>query len=149
MTSDVPNAAAAVCTSSRSSSMAVWFVQGKNSDQGPLSPADLLSLVREGTVTADSMIRKNDSPWFSASEVGGLFEAARRPTIEHYCPKCDVRVSSPPSQCPRCLEAMENTHKRIIEHSIGKPSTPSPKSTIGSASSAKRWLQRRIKKDDA
>ncbi|SMP76437.1 hypothetical protein SAMN06265222_12145 [Neorhodopirellula lusitana] len=129
--------------------MAIWFVRSEGGDLGPLRPADLLTLVRDGTVEPSTMVRKDDSPWFTASEVGGLFEAARRPTIEHFCPSCNVRVPPPPTQCPKCDSALSKTRKRIIEHSIGKPDRSEQNLPTGPAASAKRWLQRRIKKDDA
>ncbi|EMI58315.1 DUF4339 domain-containing protein [Rhodopirellula sallentina] len=127
--------------------MTDWYVQREHEELGPLKPAELLSLVRDGDVLAETMVRKDDSPWFAAGEVGGLFEAARRPTIEHYCPHCaDVRVSTPPATCPKCDRALVKTRQRIIEHSVGKS-----KSTLGVSSgptaSARRWLQRRIGRD--
>lgn len=128
--------------------MADWFVQGKDVDTGPLRPADLLDLVRDGTVVETTKLRKDDSAWFSAGEVGGLFEAARRPTTEHYCPHCAVRVAAPPTTCPKCDRVLTKTDKRIIEHSIGKKSSFNSPSSAGPAASAKRWLQRKIKKSD-
>ncbi|MCM2371150.1 DUF4339 domain-containing protein [Aporhodopirellula aestuarii] len=127
--------------------MTAWYVQREHEELGPLRPAELLTLVRDGSVLAETRVRKDDSPWFAASEVGGLFEAARRPTIEHFCPHCeDVRVSAPPSTCPKCDRILAKTRQRIIEHSIGKPSAGLVMPN-GPAASARRWLQRRIGKD--
>jgi hypothetical protein len=41
-----------------------------------MSAGDLLKKVREGEVTPQTHVRKEDSAWFPADEVGGLFEAA-------------------------------------------------------------------------
>lgn len=129
--------------------MADWFVQGNDVDMGPLRPADLLDLVRDGTVVESTKLRKDDSAWFSAGEVGGLFEAARRPTTEHYCPHCAARVAAPPTTCPKCDRNLIKTDKRIIEHSIGKKSSSSNgSSSTGPAASAKSWLQRKLKRSD-
>ncbi len=130
--------------------MTAWFVQRENEEIGPLRPADLLTLVRDGSVNPDTMIRKDDSSWFPASSVGGLFEAARRPTIEHYCPHCDnVRVAPPPTTCPKCDRALTKTRERIIENSLSKSSRRSADSPAsqGPARSARRWLQKRVGKD--
>ena len=45
---------------------------------GPLTAAELLSKVRKGEIGDNTPIRKNDSNWFPAVEVNGLFEAAFR-----------------------------------------------------------------------
>ncbi|TWT56074.1 DUF4339 domain-containing protein [Allorhodopirellula solitaria] len=132
--------------------MTAWFVKRENEEVGPLRPADLLDLVRDGSVRPETMIRKNDSSWFSADSVGGLFEAARRPTIEHYCPHCEnVRVAAPPSTCPKCDQNLTNTRQRIIENSLSKSSrtTKEPGASQGPALSARRWLQKRVGKDSS
>jgi len=130
--------------------MTAWFVQRENDELGPLRPAELLALVRDGSVQPETKLRKDDSSWFIAGEVGGLFEAARRPTIEHFCTHCEnVRVAPPPSTCPKCDRILLKTRQQITEHSIGKPSRRSGESpSNGPAASARRWLQKRKKKDD-
>lgn len=130
--------------------MTAWFVQRENEELGPLRPADLLGLVRDGSVVPETMIRKDDSSWFAASTVGGLFEAARRPTIEHYCPHCDnVRVAPPPTTCPKCDRSLTKARERIIENSLSKSATRSTSTVAsqGPAVSARRWLQKRVGKD--
>ena len=56
--------------------MADWFVQivGTGEEAGPYRPGELLDLVRNGEVTPESMLRKDNSSWFAAADVGGLFE---------------------------------------------------------------------------
>lgn len=129
--------------------MAVWFVQRENDEIGPLRPAELLLLVREGSVQPETKLRKDDSPWFRASEVGGLFEAARRPTIEHFCTHCDnVRVAAPPSTCPKCDRNLTKTRQKITEHSVGSGKAETRQTPSGPAASARHWLQKRVRKDE-
>ena len=85
--------------------MAQWYVQRQSEDPtqmnemvGPLKPAELLKMVREGDVVPESLLRKDDSAWFEAREVGGLFEAAMRPTIKYFCPQCGQEIMEPPVQ---------------------------------------------------
>ncbi len=55
-----------------------WFHKIGGRTEGPISGADLLARVREGIIKEGSWVRKDDSPWFPAEEVNGLFEAAFR-----------------------------------------------------------------------
>jgi hypothetical protein len=55
-----------------------WYCDVRGKKIGPISPSELLELIRSGDVTATTMVRKNDSRWFRADSVGGLFEAAFR-----------------------------------------------------------------------
>lgn len=98
--------------------MTDWFVQGPDEQIGPLRPADLLKLVRSGHVTPETKIRKGASAWFEASEVGGLFEAAMRPTIEHFCPGCNSPVHEPPCTCTQCGREIYQAKTRITENTI-------------------------------
>ncbi len=98
--------------------MAQWFVQRSGDVIGPLSPAELLTLVRSGVVKPATMIRKDDMAWLQASEVGGLFEAAMRPTILSYCPRCDSLLETVPCECPKCRSQVQQPRTRIIENTI-------------------------------
>ncbi|TWU58122.1 GYF domain-containing protein [Rubripirellula reticaptiva] len=129
--------------------MTDWFVQQKGTaaELGPLKPSDLLEKVRTGEVTRQTMVRKNDSPWFLASEVGGLFEAAMRPTIENFCPKCRGPISDPPTVCNRCGMEIQQAITRITENTIINRADQS----LGSqaSQSVKQWLmKKRINKDE-
>jgi len=126
--------------------MAEWYVQQEEADLGPLRPAELLTLVRNGTVRSETMLRKDNSAWFPAAEVGGLFEAARRPTIEHYCPTCGTRVGQPPTHCPQCIKDLDKVRTKIIEHSVDQRAKPKAETPQGPSDSARRWLHRRLRK---
>jgi hypothetical protein len=55
-----------------------WFCDLRGKVLGPMSPQELLEMVRVGDVTPTTPVRKNDSKWFRADTVGGLFESAFR-----------------------------------------------------------------------
>lgn len=55
-----------------------WFYKFSGRTHGPISGADLLEKVREGTIKEGSWVRKDDSAWFPAEDVNGLFEEAFR-----------------------------------------------------------------------
>ena len=123
--------------------MTKWFVQQDESqeDIGPLKPSELLELVRSGKVTSDSMLRKDDSNWFVAGEVGGLFEAAMRPTIRYYCPQCEVEVTEPPVTCHECGREIHRALTKITENTIV---SQADQNVLGGAgSSVKNWLKKK------
>ncbi len=63
--------------------MPFWFYMNDGQPQGPFKGAEFLELVRTQAITAATMVRKDESAWFPAGEVGGLFAAAAKPTVEH------------------------------------------------------------------
>ncbi|MBD54801.1 MAG: hypothetical protein CMM05_06945 [Rhodopirellula sp.] len=123
--------------------MTRWFVQQDESqeDLGPLRPSELLEMVRGGKVTSESMLRKDDSNWFSASNVGGLFEAAMRPTIRYFCPQCETEVTEPPVNCHECGREIQRALTQITENSIVNQED---QSVVGNAgNSVKNWLKKK------
>ncbi len=127
--------------------MAVWYVQQSDENEvGPLRPAELLQMVRKGTVKPETQIRKDDSVWFSASTVGGLFEAARRPTIENHCPRCEALINAPPTTCGKCDMIVTEAKTRIIENNIAGET---PVGGTKPPKSVKNWLNKVKKKKDA
>ena len=128
--------------------MTKWFVQQDEiqEDLGPLRPSELLELVRCGKVTSDSMLRKDNSNWFVASNVGGLFEAAMRPTIRYFCPQCETEVTEPPVNCHECGREIQRALTQITENAIVNQVD---QTIVGNAgNSVKNWLKKkRIVKD--
>ena len=61
-----------------------WFYKLGGRTIGPISNLELLARVRSGEVVADSWVRKDDSRWFPAEEVNGLFETAFRDQPEKF-----------------------------------------------------------------
>lgn len=114
-----------------------WFIQSCDDTLGPFTPSELLDKVRHGLVTPETKLRKNDSAWFAAAEIGGLFEAATRPTIEYLCPGCGGAIKLPPCRCPHCERQVEVARKKVIEHRIESPSSASK-----AGASMQGWLSR-------
>jgi hypothetical protein len=125
----------------RGSLLTRWFVQQDSSrgDLGPFRPNELLDLVRSGEVSRETMLRKDDSTWFAAGDVGGLFEAALRPTIQYFCPQCKTEVDEPPVTCLNCGREIRQGITRITEHAIALRTDAGATST----GSVKRWLQKK------
>lgn len=55
-----------------------WYCDLMGKIVGPMTAQQLMEKVRRGEVSGTTPIRKDDSKWFPASEVNGLFEAAFR-----------------------------------------------------------------------
>ena len=53
-----------------------WYCDVMGKIIGPISGSKLLDKVKQGEVTRETLIRKNDSKWYPANQVNGLFEAA-------------------------------------------------------------------------
>jgi hypothetical protein len=53
-----------------------WYCDLMGRIVGPLTAQELLHKVRRGEITGGTLIRKDDSRWYPAAEVSGLFEAA-------------------------------------------------------------------------
>lgn len=103
-----------------------WYVQNEDlTENGPLRPRELLRLVRMGEVTPETMIRKNDSAWFEATKVGGLFEAASQPEVRHLCPFCGKQIGKPPTSCADCGMHVRSSIKQAVtpEESADRSST--------------------------
>lgn len=124
--------------------MADWFIQNDNEvgETGPLTPSELLQRVRAGQVTEQTRLRKDDSAWFAAAEVGGLFEAASRPKVEYVCPNCDRVIAKPPTVCRHCAGDIHHA----IERQVAADS--SAEGPSGKRKSVKNWLlKKRLARD--
>ncbi len=121
--------------------MAQWFIQKDEAESlGPFLPTELLAMVRRGTVTKATKLRKDDSPWFCAAEVGGLFEAAVRPTIVLHCPGCHAVVPEPPCMCAQCGRNLEVVKREIIANRIQSPAEVAREHGVGA--SMQSWLSK-------
>lgn len=120
-----------------------WYIRNDDdSETGPLRPAELLTMVRRGQVVAESMVRKGDSAWFAASKVGGLFEAADRPEVRHFCPYCNKPVAKPPTSCGACgMDLHHSVTQQVARQEAADRSGTATRSIRG-------WLQKkRLKKN--
>ena len=82
--------------------MAEWFYKAGNEVIGPIKNSQLLDLVRIGTVSNDTQVRKDDAQWVLAQAIGGLMEAAGRIEHKNVCPYCGTAISPPPVRCDEC-----------------------------------------------
>ena len=131
--------------------MAEWYVKLDETETeeeilGPLRPSELLKMVRSGQVVPETQIRKDDSAWFSAQQVGGLFEAAIRPTINYFCPQCDTKISEPPVVCPKCLRDVRKAREEITENTISSGENATVRTQAGR--SVQNWLNKKVRKKD-
>ncbi len=120
-----------------------WFIQSDKEldDLGPFRPSELLNKVRAGEVTRETKLRKDDTAWFDAGDVGGLFEAAMRPTIEYFCPQCETQVNEPPVVCHKCGCEIRKAIAKITENCIVNAND---QSLTGQAEqSVQNWLRKK------
>ncbi len=99
--------------------MPEWYYRDRqDSTVGPLTPHELLDLIRGGELEEDTLVRKDDSQWVRSIEINGLWAAAARPDTEFFCPVCNCSISKPPCRCPKCLKYVDKSVGRIKKASI-------------------------------
>ncbi|WP_153556551.1 DUF4339 domain-containing protein [Roseimaritima sediminicola] len=119
--------------------MSEWFVRQNETEIGPVDGSGLLDMIREGAVKQDTLVRKNDSAWFEARSVGGLFEAASKSSTNYYCPECNAAVRKPPCVCPGCRIQLNYARAKVVENKIdGYEPAAKPKRSA----SVQNWLRR-------
>jgi hypothetical protein len=103
-------------------------------------------MVRKGEIKPETMLRKDDSAWFPAGDVGGLFEAASRGELQYFCPACDRRISQPPITCPNCLRDLGRNEARVVkpEKMALGPETSESQESQEEHGSAKSWFQKKV-----
>jgi hypothetical protein len=113
-----------------------WYYQTMGSQVGPVSSAELLRKVRAGEIIPNTQIRKNDSQWVPAAEVGGLFEEANKPVYSRICPYCGAAVTEkPPCVCQNCDRMLHRVmQKREASHVV----MPIAAESNGSSSTERR-----------
>jgi hypothetical protein len=130
--------------------VAVWFLQrmegNVQTEVGPLRPTELLSMVRKGEIKPETKLRKDDSAWFPASDVGGLFEAASRQEVQYFCPACNRRISQPPITCPGCLRDIGRRDARVVqpEKLANVPIPVESQESKEEHRSAQSWFQKKV-----
>lgn len=87
--------------------MADWFYRVGGRSFGPITNAELLDLVRVGTVDGETQVRKDDSSWVTAQSVGGLLDAAQRDEAATVCPYCGEPIAQPPTRCENCQRSVK------------------------------------------
>jgi hypothetical protein len=120
----------------------VWFYRSKDAVvNGPVSPSELLELIRKGIVQESTAVRKGDSSWVASIEVGGLWEAAARPSVVFDCPHCNKPISKPPLRCPHCKQFVQKASGHLVQHKSAAVNRKSRSDTSSDAhaSEAKRF----------
>lgn len=133
--------------------MTQWFLLGPP-EQGPFSPKQVLEMVRNGEISRETKLRKDDSAWFAAGEIGGLFEAAVRPTIRYRCPSCREEVRANVHHCSRCGSLFDDPLREVTEHRIRGGQAAEGADRPGQAdggrgSSMQSWLNRLRRRSDS
>jgi len=121
--------------------MPLWFYISEGRELGPLKGSELLERVRDQTITQTTLVRKDESAWFPAGEVGGLFAAASKPTVEYNCPDCGSTVSKPPCYCRKCRRALDYARPKFIEHNVEGFERPQEKRDT-KTESWKQWVRK-------
>lgn len=104
--------------------MPQWYYRLKGTEEhGPIGPAELLNLIRNGVIGEETLVKKDDSKYVPSIEINGLWAAAGRPRAEFNCPYCGRGISKPPVQCPGCSEMVEHAvghlaHVKIASHKV-------------------------------
>jgi hypothetical protein len=121
--------------------MTQWFMQSAAAELGPFAPSQVLEMVRRGEITRETKLKKDDSAWFPAGEIGGLFEAAVRPTVKYLCPICRGEVKIPPCECPHCGRQIDVAHRKVVEHTI-ETAGRNGQAPSGPGASMQSWLDK-------
>ncbi len=103
-----------------------WYYQERGQTLGPLTPKQLLEKVKEGEVMPQTLVRKDDSQWVEAGEVGGLTDAATKNRV-YSCPFCGAPLKRPPSTCRGCtrwIEFSDDYRDPTEEAEVAAQSTP-------------------------
>ncbi len=110
--------------------MSLWFYRFEDAtEKGPISPTELLELIRKGVIQESTLVRKGDSPWVASVEISGLWEAAGRPTAVFDCPHCRKPIPKPPIRCSHCKQVVQQATGRLVHHKSVAPkrdNRPSP-----------------------
>ena len=97
--------------------MSQWFYRLKETEErGPISPSELLELIRTGVICDQTMVRKGDSPWVVSTSINGLWEAAGRPTAQFDCPNCGKSIPKPPVRCSHCQKMIHKAAGHLVHH---------------------------------
>lgn len=115
-----------------------WFYKlHTGAEYGPVSPVELLDLIRNGTVLRDTLVKKDNSPWVKVEEVNGLLATAAKPSIAYFCPSCGKQVNQPPSRCHRCDLHVDKATQKLVQHDLEEVDRKARKAIAKAKSSAK------------
>ena len=96
-----------------------WYYKSHTGmELGPVSPLELLDLIRNGSVLRDTQVKKNDSQWVKAEEVNGLMANAAKPSFAYYCESCGKQVPKPPCRCLNCDMNLDKATQKLVQHDL-------------------------------
>lgn len=96
-----------------------WYYKSHTgSELGPVSPSELLDLIRTGSVLRDTLVKKDDSQWVKVEEVNGLLANAAKPSVAYLCPTCGKQISKPPCRCHRCDLHVDKAPQKLVHHDL-------------------------------
>jgi hypothetical protein len=96
-----------------------WYYKSHTGmELGPVSPLELLDLIRNGSVLRDTQVKKKDSQWVKAEEVNGLMATASKPSIAYYCESCGKQVAKPPCRCLNCDMHLDKATQKLVQHDL-------------------------------
>jgi hypothetical protein len=126
-----------------------WFYRTRDDQEvGPLRPSELLELVRRGSVSENTLLKKSGSAWFAAKNVGGLFAAATavKPKTRMCCPNCGYELKAVPVPCRNCGQFVERP-KVVTETAVApaEPRAPEVSKRLGVGGLVKRLVPRNPK----
>jgi hypothetical protein len=98
-----------------------WFYKTYSGmELGPVSPQELLELIRSGNILSDTPLKKDDSQWVQAKEVNGLWDMASKPSKAYYCNECGKQISRPPCRCEKCDRYVERATEKLVSHDLAE-----------------------------
>jgi hypothetical protein len=93
-----------------------WYYQSKEQvPVGPVRPGELLKLVRSGTVQEQTLLRKGDSAWFPAAQVGGLFASAAKPATHDAVASRQAVVADVDRQAANAVEETMDEAREMLQ----------------------------------
>lgn len=105
--------------------MAEWYIEQLGETIGPITGKQLLERVRKGDIVANTPLRKDDSQWVPARDVGGLFEAAGgNQSRQVSCPYCGAPIDLPPTRCSKCRRQVDQAYEVVFREGPDGESPP-------------------------
>ena len=123
--------------------MAEWFIHhDEETEIGPLQPSELKELVRTGAITEETLCRKDDSAWFRACDIDGLFATADSQVLGYRCPSCKNSVGKPPTYCKNCEKYLDEATEILQTGKTAGNGGPSVDAPPEKSNSWMSWLSR-------
>lgn len=124
-----------------------WYYKSHTGmELGPVSPLELLDLIRNGSVLRDTQVKKKDSQWVKAEEVNGLMATAAKPSIAFYCESCGKQVTKPPCRCLNCDMHLDKATQKLVQHDLDEVDRKTRKALAKAKFVTKETVQKETQK---